>query len=458
MGKQPHVLAIPLPAQGHVGPLLKLATKIAEHGVKVTFVNTEFIEAKIMASMPEISAIGGSLIEFVSVPDGLEHGDIERDFEKSRNIMKKVMPGKLKELIEKINQVSDDQQISCVIGDVNAQWGLEVAQKLGIPSAAFVTYGPAILALQFHITKLIDDGVIDADGTALKDGLISISEGNLPWKFDEFPWMVRGQGKIQKIIFESSIEVVECVKMSNWVLSNSVYELDASSCDLVPNILPIGSLLASNNSRFLAGSFRPEDSSCLSWLDEKPIGSVVYVALGSSTILNQAQFDELAIGLESSGQSFLWVVRPDILWGPVAIFPDGFKKRIAGRGKIVEWAPQEKVLAHSSVACFVSHCGWNSTLEGLTMGVPFLCWPFFVDQYQNSRYICEAWKIGFELTRDDHGIVTRHEIQAKITKLFNEESIKGNALKLKEKATNSLAEGGSSYKNFQRFIAEIKFS
>ncbi|XP_044487384.1 UDP-glycosyltransferase 83A1-like [Mangifera indica] len=455
MSKQPHVLVIPFQGQSHVAPLLKLATKIAEHGIKVTFVTTEINGAKMMASMQEKSE-GWSMIDFVSIPDGLAEEDDRKHFIKTRETTMRVMPGNLKDLIEKINQSSDDEQITCVICDVNAPWGLEVVQQMGIPRAAFVTYGPAILALQFHITKLIKDGVIDNNGAAMNDGLISISEGTLPWKSNEFPWSFRNNAELQKIFFESALAVVEFVKISNWVLSNTVYELDSLSCDLVPNILPIGPLLAINNSRHLAGSFRPEDSTCLSWLDKQPIGSVIYVALGTAPVLNQQQFDELAAGLESLGKPFLWVVRSDLIWGSVAKFPDGFEQKIAGRGKIVEWAPQEKVLVHPSVACFVSHCGWNSTLEGLSMGVPFLCWPFYIDQHQNRNYICEGWKIGLELTRNGNGIVTRHEIQTKITKLLNDEGFTGNALKLKEMVTRSLAEGGSSFENFERFIVELK--
>ncbi|XP_044484501.1 UDP-glycosyltransferase 83A1-like isoform X2 [Mangifera indica] len=370
--------------------------------------------------------------------------------------MLRVMPGKLKDLIEKIKQSSENEKITCVIADISARWALEVAQTMGISRAPFIPFGPACLALSFHITRLIKDGILDNNGKAMIDGLISISENSLPWKENELCWTCRGKEKIQKFIFESMRSSVQYVKMSNWVLSNSFYELDSSSCDLVANILPIGPILATNNSWHLAGSLRPEDSSCLNWLDEQPLGSVIYVSLGSTTTLNQQQFEELALGLEFSGQPFLWVVRSDLVKDSIAEFPDGFKERIAGRGKIVEWAAQEKVLAHSSIACFVSHCGWNSTLEGLSMGVPFLCWPYFADQCQNRNYICEVWKIGLNLSLDEKGIVTKDEIQTKITKLLSDASIKENALKVKEKAANSLVEGGSSFENFKRFIVEMK--
>ncbi|XP_031282576.1 UDP-glycosyltransferase 83A1-like [Pistacia vera] len=261
---------------------------------------------------------------------------------------------------------------------------------------------------------------------------------------------------IQKIFLEI---LVLPRKLSEFprVLSNSIYELDSPNCDLVPKVLPIGPLLASNQSGNSAGSLIPEDSSCLGGL-KQAVGSVIYVALGSTTTLNQQQFEELALGLESSGQPFLWVVRSNLVNESLTRFPNGFKEKLAGRGKIVEWAAQEKVLAHSSVACFLSHCGWNSTTEGLSMGVPFLCWPYFADQYQNRRFICEVWKIGLDLTPDENGIVTRHEIQRKVRKLISDDGIKSNSLKIKEMARKSLVEGGSSFKNFERFISQVKSS
>ncbi|KAK1363465.1 UDP-glycosyltransferase 83A1 [Heracleum sosnowskyi] len=166
-------------------------------------------------------------------------------------------------------------------------------------------------------------------------------------------------------------------------------------------------------------------------------------------MFSQKQFNELALGLELSGHSFLWVVRSNIVNRSSPEYPDGFLERTASRGKIVEWAPQEKVLAHTSISCFFSHCGWNSTMEGLSFGVPFLCWPYIWDQFHNKSYICDMWKVGLSLKYEEDGIVSRQEIKKKIQSLLNDNGIKTNALKLMEDAKKSVNEGGSSFKNFE---------
>ncbi|KAI8029976.1 Cinnamate beta-D-glucosyltransferase [Camellia lanceoleosa] len=100
--------------------------------------------------------------------------------------------------------------------------------------------------------------------------------------------------------------------------------------------------------------------------------SVIYVAFGSFIVFDQIQFQELALGLEVTNKPFLWVVRPDLTDDNNDAYPKGFIERAATRGRMVGWAPQQKVLGHPSVACFLSHCGWNSTMESLSNGIPFL--------------------------------------------------------------------------------------
>ncbi|KAJ0042057.1 hypothetical protein Pint_19024 [Pistacia integerrima] len=176
----------------------------------------------------------------------------------------------------------------------------------------------------------------------------------------------------------------------------------------------------------------------------------------STTLLDRTQFQELAMALELCNRPFLLVVRPDITDKINDAYQKGFQDRIATRGHIVSWAPQQKVLAHPSIACFISHCGWNSTMEGISNGVPFLCWPYFGDQMHNENYICNIWRIGLGLSKDESGIITREEIKTKLEELLDNSKYKANVLDLKERVLNSIKEGGSSYNNFKNFVEWLK--
>ena len=156
---QPHVVVIPYPGQGHVAPFMKLSHLIVDHGIRVTFVTTEFIHAKLTASMPEKSPI-----RLVSIPDGLDPRDDRRNSMKLIHCVLNFMPAHFKDLIEKINKSDDDDQISCVIADGTVGWALEVAEKMGIKRAALWPSGPGHLAFSLHIPKLIEDGIIDDKG------------------------------------------------------------------------------------------------------------------------------------------------------------------------------------------------------------------------------------------------------------------------------------------------------
>ncbi|GMJ05797.1 hypothetical protein like AT3G02100 [Hibiscus trionum] len=446
MGRQPHVLVLPFPGQGHIAPILKLALRIAAHGVKLTFVNTEFIHAKMMASLPEKSE-ERRLINFVSVPDGLDTEDDRRDLIKLTESVHRTMPAQIRDLIMKIEESNSDERISCVVADTSVGWAHEMAKNFGIEAVAFWTSAGACLALSLHIPLLLEAGVFDNNGTFIIDEPISLSKDLPSWTSSDF----ESDPEVQKLVFEFCLFVSKYAKFYDRIICNSNYELESVALQLIPNILPIGPLtISSNHSSSFTGILLPQDETCLHWLEKQPPSSVIYVAFGSTATLSLQQAEELALGLELSGQPFLWVVQSD----SVARFPEGFVERVANRAKFVEWAPQEKVLAHPSVACFMSHCGWNSTLEGL--GVPFLCLPYFADQFYNKKYICDVWKVGLELEEDENGIKTRHEISSKIKLLLSSDVIKANALHMKEACRKSWDEDGDSFSNLKKFIEHVK--
>jgi len=197
-----------------------------------------------------------------------------------------------------------------------------------------------------------------------------------------------------------------------------------------------------------------EESGCLTWLDTRKPCSVLYVCLGSLAVLSNEELLEFAWGLASSNQSFLWVVRPDIVHGESAILPKEFIEETKDRGLLVGWAPQIKVLSHPSVGGFLTHSGWNSTLESISAGVPMMCWPFFAEQETNAKFVCEEWAIGMQVKK----MVKREELAMLVRNLIKGEEgdeMRKRVGKLKETAKRAVGEGGSSKNNLDKLLHHI---
>lgn len=158
----PHILAIPYPAQGPVIPLMEFSQCLVKHGFKVTFVNTEYNHKRVVNALAENNDLGDQ-IHLVSIPDGMDPLDDRNDLGKLTESIFRVMPRKLEELIKDINRVEGDN-ITFVIADQSMGWPLQVAEKLKLRRAAFWTAAAALLALGFSIPKLLDSGIIDNDG------------------------------------------------------------------------------------------------------------------------------------------------------------------------------------------------------------------------------------------------------------------------------------------------------
>ncbi|XP_058068816.1 UDP-glycosyltransferase 83A1-like [Magnolia sinica] len=297
--EKPHALVVPYPAQGHVIPFMELSHCLMDHGFKITFVNTEFNHARVVAALPKMGGVQEQ-IRLVSIPDGMAPGEDRNDLGKQYGTM---------------------------------GWAVEVAVKMGIRAAAVWTVTVSLCALLFHIPKLIEDGIIDTDGFPTTQQMIKLSPTMPEFNTTQLVWLFVGDRDAQRSLFRYLHECTQAAKLANWLLCNSFYEIEPSACELVPNIRLIGPLLAGRRLGRLEGNFWPEDPTCLSWLDEQPPRSVVYIAFGSFTIFNRRQFHELALGLELSNRSFLWVVRPDLTDGPSDAYPDGFEARVAGRGR-----------------------------------------------------------------------------------------------------------------------------
>jgi UDP:flavonoid glycosyltransferase YjiC (YdhE family) len=236
--------------------------------------------------------------------------------------------------------------------------------------------------------------------------------------------------------------------------------LDALS-SMFPPIYSIGprqlllNQILDNDLKSIGSNLWKEEDGCLEWLNKKEPNSVVYVNFGSITVLTSDQLIEFAWGLANSNQTFLWIIRPDLVDGDSAILPPEFLVEIEERGLLASWCPQEQVLSHPSIGGFLTHSGWNSTIESVCGGVPIISWPFFADQQTNCRFSCNEWGIGMEIEGD----VERGKIESLVRELMVGE--KGKELKKKALNWKKLAKEasskptGSSYVNLDKMMNEV---
>uniref|UniRef100_A0ACD5VC83 Uncharacterized protein n=1 Tax=Avena sativa TaxID=4498 RepID=A0ACD5VC83_AVESA len=442
----PRLMVLPLPAQGHVTPLMELSHRLVDHGFEVTFVCTE----PVLEALRQ-TTVDNDGIHLVSIPDGLADGDDRRDLGKVLDALSRCVPGYVEELIRKtkVQWLVADTNMGCLC--------FEVAKKLGVRVASFFPASAACLGTLFRVPQLIEDGFFDDKGFPKRRGAFDLAPKMPPVYTSHMVWSVEGGPDVQHAAFQLVCRNNEASSLAEIVVCNSFLEAEAAAFELFPNILPIGPLFADQR-RKPVGQFLPEDTRCLGWLDAQPDNSVVYAAFGTSTVFAPRQLKELAEGLELTGRPFLWVVRPDFTSGAgvsIKAWFDEFETRVAGKGLVVSWCSQQQVLAHRAVACFLSHCGWNSTMEGVRSGVPLVCWSGLkVDQYSNRSYVCDIWRTGLAVSPGgEDGVVTKEEVRTRLEQVIGDHGIAERARMLGDAARRSLTQGGSSRENFNRFVS-----
>lgn len=218
-----------------------------------------------------------------------------------------------------------------------------------------------------------------------------------------------------------------------------------------------------------------DESGCLKWLDNQSPGSVLFVWFGSGGTLSGEQLTELALGLEMSEQKFLWFFKSPTPSGkaanasylsaqntvdPSGVLPKGFLDRTQNSGLVVSsWVPQIQILKHGSTGGFLTHCGWNSTLESIVHGVPLIAFPLFAEKTLNAAMLTDDMKVAIRLKKMKNGIIGHDEICKVVKELMEGEEGKRLRSKMEElkcSATSTLAEAGSSVRTFAEAVSGWK--
>lgn len=198
----------------------------------------------------------------------------------------------------------------------------------------------------------------------------------------------------------------------------------------------------------------------LTWLDSRRGGSVIYVCFGSRTVLTSRQMEVLTDALENSGVEFIISVRgPDERHvgkdnGEVS---KEFEDRVRGRGLVIRgWAPQLAIVGHRAVGSFLTHCGWNSVLEGLAAGVVMLTWPMGADQYTNAKLVVDQLGAGVQAAEGTENVPDATEMGEIIKRSLHKDTReKIRAKELREAALDAIKPGGSSQKQLDALVNQF---
>ncbi|PWA44842.1 UDP-glucuronosyl/UDP-glucosyltransferase [Artemisia annua] len=451
---EPHVLIFPTPLQGPVSCFLKLAELLCISGIHVTFLNTDYIHRPLIRHTQVLSRFRNyPNFQFETIPDGLEHDN-------------PVSIEKLDEMIDAVNAAakplfrdmmisgrwsrSSERPVTVMIVDAFFSFAVELGLETSTPVFCFQTISP---------WEQSDELVTSVPGTQhflRKRDLAGFCQT------DDLSNM-----ELQFVLQQALI-----TPQTQGLILNTFEELDALVLPHIrkvcPNVYPIGPLHSLYRSRLLAdttqilenissNSVWKEDKTCLSWLDKHPPKSVAYISFGSLATINVDQMLEIWHGLVHTGKPFLWVKRPESITGEYneSQVPNELLERTKEIGCIVDWAPQEEVLAHPAVGVFLTHSGWNSTIESIAHGVPIICWPYFYDQQVNSRFVGEVWKVGVDM-KDltcDRFIIEKAVRDVMDTRqgMFTQSATAWQNL-----AKESIGETGSSSKNFALLLDDIR--
>ncbi|KAG8368656.1 hypothetical protein BUALT_Bualt15G0068200 [Buddleja alternifolia] len=464
---KPHAVVIPYPAQGHIAPLLRLAKLLHHRGFFITFVNTEFNHNRLIRARGPGSVSGGQDFQFRTIPDGLPPSDCDatQDIPLLSQSMSENCTAPFLELIKNLNDDSSEcPKVSCIVSDGVMSFTLDAAEKLGVPEVMFYTTSACGFMGYLYYGELVARGYVPLkDESCLTNGYLDTEIDFIPGmkgiRLRDIPSFIRTTDP-NDIMLNYNIVQHENASRAKAIILNTFDELEQDILEAIrarfDNVYTIGPLQLLDNERKLnsiGSNLWKEDMECLDWLDKREENSVLYINFGSITPLSPDQTVEFAWGLAKSNHHFLWIIRPDLMNGKGSLLPEGFLEETKGRGLLVGWCPQERVLAHRAVGGFLTHCGWNSTVETISEGVPMVCWPFFAEQQTNCRYACTKWEIGVEIEGD----VTRGKVEKMVKVMMDGEKgkeMRKKALEWKDKARLAAKIGGSSYHNLEKLIDE----
>ncbi|KAI3846076.1 hypothetical protein MKX03_003405 [Papaver bracteatum] len=430
-------------AQGHFTSFLALAKFISQRkpNTKITVVTTPLNVSRLRSTLLTSKTNNICLTELNSLPNHLIPALLYAT---------KTLKPSFDDFIT--NTIRTEKRVpNCIIFDFFLGWATETAKRVGTLSFVFTPggYGTAMTMSMFLYSphRKNDDS---------KD---LIEEFHLPFSSTDhgLPPNSENCDSLPNHLIQFYRTHVSFSQKSDGMLCNSVEEIEVVGLKALRNhmeskpVWPIGPLLPSfllhgdqnkNNGSVVSHSRTGKEygispESCIEWLNHQKPYSVLYISFGSQNTISASKMMELALGLEKSGKSFIWVLRPPSEFENEIEFksewlPEGFVERMSDTQKgllVKNWAPQLEILCHRSTGAFVSHCGWNSVIESLSQGVSIIGWPLNAEQPYNSKMLQEEMGVSVELARENEGELSSEDVKRVIEQVMD--SSKGEEMRKK---------------------------
>ncbi|OIT26593.1 flavanone 7-o-glucoside 2''-o-beta-l-rhamnosyltransferase [Nicotiana attenuata] len=411
------ILMVPWLAHGHISPFLELAKKLTNRNFHIYMCSTPVNLSSIKKNVTEKYSQSIKLVEIhlPSLPNlpphyhttnGLPHhliSTLKTAFEMSTPNFSKIL--------QTLNP-------DLVIYDFNLPWAADCASSVNIPAVQFLTFSAAVVALGIHM--------YDKPGEMFPFPEIYLHEYEMLTIKKALEYLPGN-----KFPFDEALRRSRDIILVKTCRDFEGKYMDYLSSLVSKKVVPVGALVQESIDQ-------DGHEEIMQWLDKKETSSTVFVSFGSEYFLSKEKIHAVAQGLELSKVNFILVIRfpQGERISTQDALPEGFLERIGERGMILEgWAPQAKILQHSSIGGFVSHCGWNSLMESMKFGVPIIAMPMQVDQPMNARLV-EYIGIGMEAMRDEKGNLQSEEIAKVIRKVVVDEmgkAVRKNARELSEK-------------------------
>uniref|UniRef100_A0ACD5VBP8 Uncharacterized protein n=1 Tax=Avena sativa TaxID=4498 RepID=A0ACD5VBP8_AVESA len=373
---RPHFVLIPMMVQGHTIPMTDMACLLAKHGAQVSFITTPVNASRLAGFAADVEAAGlpVRLVELdfpateFSLPDGCENIDMIPAKDLLLNFM--LACAALREPLKAHLREQRHSPPSCIISDYFHWWTGDIARELGIPRLSFSGFsGFSSLGSYIINRDKVLEQVTDENELITIQGFptpLELTRHQCPGSLS-FPGVEEIRDKIYEEELRCDGEVINSFRELETLYIESFEQMTRRK---VWTVGPMCLCHRDSNTVAARGNKASMDEAqCLKLLDSMKPGSVIFVSFGSLAATTPQQLVELGLGLEASKKPFIWVIKA----GPKSPeveewLADGFEERVKDRRMIIRgWAPQVMILWHQAIGGFMTHCGWNSTIEGIYM-------------------------------------------------------------------------------------------